>query len=531
MRERLLRPNKKYYDIYYIYIDLDNKHTQILANDEIIEVDGFDFIKHINLSRSSLCFVNRTLFVKKFYPGGESSGDGYVRKDVNLNDPLFYDYGNAEFRSFGALITLQSMSVLREMFPNIPTVCAMREYVTGLGNPEKVSFTLAFNAMQGFYAPIKDDLWAERKDNHNYYFRKDGLKVYNDMLCGNKAGLLTDMGDKEERVCWYAENLLMFDKKSAYPSVLVSDNKFPIGRVQKIETNLTEYKIDIISNCIKKGEWFKVVIDGTDDYFSNWIDEDKMAFEYWDVKAVILTGAYDRLLKILKQKEFRVYITDKTGYLPRIFRDRIMQYYMNKERHPKGTFKRHLIKTTIDMLYGKGIQEHDFKSQSDIHNFYCGRGDHYLNPEMSNHCSSRVRYEMIKAVMNTDAFYWDTDGIKVQDTPEARAYFEAENKKLSKANCDAGYDSNIGLWDFEGKADRFVLFAPKFYAYECDGKIEAKTAGMSKELYKTIYGGVDYDLIDYWRHNGFQFVSKVYDINGWKVDILYEHSILKGDLQ
>lgn len=511
--------------VYCAYIDIENKRSEIFCNytGEITEFDGFRICDHINMSASTVCFVPSVKIIKLIYPGGiDESGDYCRNEDTDI---LIYRYGKCEFRSFGALIGMQNTKVIQTMYKGMPISSAMYTYLSGIGEPSKIKYTLAYQAKKMFYEEIAEDLWKERLEKKKFYWDKE---TYDDMMAGVKGGVLSDYRAK------YIEDVLMYDIRSAYASVLVSDDKFPIGKIVKIDCNKVDYKIAKIKAFLKKGEWFKVAFDGKNDDFSRWYDVkcEKTAFEYYNIKTLEMIGILDDLFDYLRTVDFRIYYSKETGYINKNVRDKIVHLYREKERLQKENFERYLTKTQIEMIYGKGIQNYDFEDIVDIQDHYRGRGENYLTPEMSMHCIAKVEHDMYKAINSTRSEeYFDTDGIKVRNNEVSIEYFKSENEKIMERNRKAGYDDlDIGTWKFEGKAERMLIFTPKFYIYDCDGQIEFKAAGVTKEYKERILNGIKGDKIEYMRRNGFITCMRAYKYDAGEFIPYYTHGKVDGDL-
>ena len=489
--------------VYCAYIDIDRKKSEIFCeNGEIKDIDGFRICDHICMSAKTVCFVPSVKIIRLLYPGGIIQGDEYYRNSDT--DFLIYNYGQVEFRSFGALIGMQNVRVLQDMYKDTPISVAMYKFLCQFGDPKNVKYTLAYQAKKLFYEDFADELWKERIRKKKFYW---DAETYWDMMAGVKSGVLSDYRAK------YVENALMYDIRSAYASVLVSDDKFPVGRIIKIDCENAEYKIKKIKSFLKKDQWCKVVFDGKNPDFSRWYDikGEKTAFEYYNLLTAQKLNILDKLFEYLRTVEFRVYYSKETGYINDLVRDKIVDLYTKKENLPKDSFERYITKTQIEMIYGKGIQRHPFKDISEIQAHYRGRGANYLTPEMSNHCLAKVEHDMYNALLNTDAEYFDTDGIKVRNNEQSVDFFNAENERIMERNRQAGYDDlDIGTWKFEGKADRMLIFTPKIYIYECNCEIDFKAVGVTKDYKQKILNGIKGDKIEFMRKHGFITMMKVY---------------------
>ena len=512
-------------DVYCVYINADKNTAQIYNGQDTVYKNDLRILDEINLSRKSICFVPSVKIICRLFPGGELHEDEEYAKNGD-SDYLTYNYGNIEFRSFGALINMQTASSILTMFNTDSTAEAMYLYLCELGDPIKVKYTLAYQAKKEFYKGIEDELWEERKKLKKFYY---DMETYNDMMAGVKSGVLSDYTAK------YFENVIRYDIKSAYASIMVTDNKFPVGKLKKINCGDYQYKITVIQRCMRKEEWVKVVIDGKMESFNRWYDKkyDKTALEFYNLKTLDLIGILDEFYSKLQGREFTVYTSNKTDYLNELVRDRIIERYDLKESLPKNSVRRYLVKTQIEVLCGKGIQDHSFDNIKDVQNHYRGKGhgSNYMCPEMSMHCIAAIEYELYNAIANCDTKYFDTDGVSVDYNDETKRYFDKRNQEIRKRNLEAGYDTSIGVWDCEGKVDRMLVFTPKIYIYESNGNIIFKAAGVDKEYREQIINALGSNAINYMRLNGFTTLAKKYLIDCGKLKVIFVPGHLSGDIQ
>ena len=508
--------------VYCAYIDVKNKRSSVFCdNGDLNEFDGYRICDFINMSARTVCFVPSVKMIRLIYPGGETSGEEYFKN--NDSDILFYKYGNCEFRSFGALIGMQSTKKLKEMYPEYDYAVAMYKYLCNLGDPAKIKYTLAYQAKKMFYQDIKGDLWEERKEKKKYYWDE---QTYWDMYSGTKSGMLSHYYSK------YIEDVLMFDIRSAYQSVMINDDKFPIGKIVKIDCKNVEYKIMKIRKYLNTGKWFKVVFDGKINDFARYFDSrtGKTGVEYYNFKVLEISDCMEEFINLLREKDFCLYYSKEDGYINDLVRDKVAQLYNKKQELKKDSFERYITKTEGETIYGKGIQYREFKNLYDIQDHYKGRGENYFTPEMSLHCAAKIEYEMSKAVINTDSEYFDTDGIKVANNQKAIDYFNSENQRIRELNKKAGYDIDIGTWKFEGKADRMLIFSPKIYIYECNGEIEFKAAGVDNDYKDRVLNSIKGDKIMFLRIHGFPTMTRRYKYEAGEFTEVYMPGKVYGDL-
>lgn len=508
-------------NVYFAYLDLEHKKTDIFeASTGLTEtIDGFDIVKHINMSKDCDCYVSDLKIITHLFPGGDIYGAGYAKQ--NHKEPLSYKYHNCTFRSFLALCGMQNINTLLEsLFPDCENMAfAMNLFLSQFGDAQNgvIKYTLAYQTSKMFYKDIDQELWNEHKKNRHYYY---DLQTYQDMYAGRKAGTLI----KRKRETQYYENMIAYDKKSAYPSVFVNDNMFPIGRIKRVGNNDPEFDLQWILYNISKNKWIKVVFDGEQEGLEKWYDEesDKTALEYWNLFACHRIGLWDFFEIAMRTAKYRLYNCNNTGYLCDAFRSKIVELYNIKETYPKNSAARFMAKTQLDMLFGKGLQRKDFRNISDVQNYYRGKGKRYLTPELSMHCIARLEYEIFDAYGKNKGVYCDTDGVKMSDTEVVRAYFATKNKEIVEKNRMAGFDDcTIGIWDCEGHIDRCIIFTAKSYITEQDGVLDCTLAGVPNSTKELVLGAINGDKIEAIRRHGFYYPFKEYYVGCGDVVIDY----------
>ena len=451
-------------NIYYAFIDAKTNTTEILNHQsgEIQTIQGIDILSVVNISQPTLIFVNLLYYLSHYkYLGGSCVGENYVKKCQK--ETVAYEYGNVIFRNISCFTNGNSVGVLSDMFPELPITVAMQHFIMSFSdNPEKVKYTLGYCCKKMFYEEIKKDLWEEKKANKAYYYN---LKTYNDMMVANKSGALSYHQS-------YDEDVLCYDKRSAYASVILNDNHFPIGKMSCIQFEDKNKLESLVKKYLKKDIYFKIVLDYKVKGFSLFYEQEseKTGLERENIIDIMEDNRLDDFFENVTSG--RIYKCAKTGYCSKILREAVHEAYIKKES-VTGTEK-FFLKTILNInIYGKSIQKYDFETKQDLQNHYRGRGDNYLNPEMGLHCQAVLLHEIHKAQRHNVAIYWDTDGIKVKNTPEARKYFKEQNAIILKKNEESGFPCNIGTWKLEAVAKRFVSFGAKRYMIEDEnGNVE-----------------------------------------------------------
>lgn len=274
------------------------------------------------------------------------------------------------------------------------------------------------------------------------------------------------------------KDVYSYDISSAYNSQFIRGNDFPIGKITLTDNSE-------LSSLIKENKWFLLVMasEYKIENMPQWItpyEQDEVYYYIignYDYKCLQLLGL--KLNSIDKNwKIYRLYNCEETGYLKSKFREELNSLYNERQALKRLGNKEEKIKKQIaEVLYGKGVQSRNFNSNSEISHFY-RRTNNYIDAQISLHALQRTRYEIILMLsrLNWSYIACDTDSIKTQN-PMAAQVFEERNREIEKENIEAGFETKIGLWKFEGLYPNFIQYGNKVYAYEHNNKIECKFAG------------------------------------------------------
>ena len=443
-----------------------------------------------------LCvFVNNlkvfALAIMQRYPEAEEAG---IKRQAGHETQLQITAGPFIFRSFDAIANGTPAAVAK-MFRTenrLEAMCKMMNELAG-GRPWcKVRWSLAYQSKRAFYKDIRAELWEIAKEQKTLF---KSIEHYRDMFAGNKAGLLMvyEAEQHRQKLRQIFHDVESYDKKSAYPGIIVSDSMFPLGAPIKICRD----KVDCLKMRIKSREWFKIVIESTKrikelDLFEG-VQEGstrRYGIEWydWRVLTELLEVTQKRIEQILNGHTWKLYISPDTGFLPDCLRHKIVENYLEKEVFEKSSPRRFFIKTQIDMIIGKGLQFHDFKTAKQVNAHYIGRGENYIHPQHSMHCIAAVRYELMTLIkeLGEDALSWDTDGIKAR-AGRVGDIIQRRNENIIALNfMSLGFQNpvknlNIGIWDYEGRGD-FMPLAPKSYLFKPeDGPLVFKHCGITDE--------------------------------------------------
>ena len=361
-----------------------------------------------------------------------------------------------------------------------PIVDAVNFLMTLSAVPSEIMYSLGHMVKKSVADGIEDII------KEQYNTKKSSImsvQTFYDMLCGCKSGIIWS-----KNFYTLNHNVTQYDKSSAYSSVMVNDDHFPIG---KITPSYGDYALLNLKTALKHDKWVKVVFDNDAvlpsqfDLFRD-LNDKRVAMEYWDIKDC----TYD-LVEICKKNKgkFVVYRTSETGYLCKAYRDKIVEIYTQKQQLSKGDFYRDYAKAKLELIYGKGLQERTFNADREVMS-YLYRTENYINPAMSMHCCAAVRYELRRALMENNITYCDTDSIHGVDSKKFNDNVKKYNQEIIEKNEKAGYKGlKIGVFELEyANSDEIVLNKKQRAIFTKDGDFITAIAGIPK---KYIYNEIE----------------------------------------
>lgn len=387
-----------------------------------------------------------------------------------------------EFRSFDQL-TGENFENTKETYSiKEKGVAAMVKYLQmkenqGFKGWNQIKHTQAYMSLKAFYKRFSEE--EKKALRFEQLKRIPSYEVYQVLEGATKAGILFINLEKQNKLI---NNVYSHDISSAYNSQFIRGNDFPIGRIKRTD-------VSQLSTLYKEDKWFLLVM--VSEYQIDKVPRFILPTEK-DGKFYYVIGNYGyKCLRTLGLKlnqidknwrKFKLFTCEETGYLNYRFREELNNLY-NERQYLKsvGSKEEKIVKQIAEVLYGKGIQKRDFKGNTDIQNFYSRHDNAYVGMQISFHALQRTHYEIIKMLerLNWSFVACDTDSIKTQN-PAAALIFEERNKEIFQENREAGFDTRIGLWKFEGLYPNFIQFGNKVYAYEYEGKINCKFAGCLK---------------------------------------------------
>lgn len=482
--------NKFNYFVSYLDIMTDTFEVRNYDTNDVMKMSIGEFRTFFeSITENTIIFQNNLNIVAQIIKGGVISGkkkskegDSYEIISYNFNEKP-----KIRFKSFTCLCPSdQDAKSMMKMYSAKTVTESMikhLEYLNSMNNRSGISglrSTICGQSVQIFYKNIKYDLWDWKKA-HKVYINT--LEEFNLLHAGCKCGLLKDVKEYNHR-----GECVEFDLSAAYCGAFIQSDKFPIGKPR-----FTENPVQFVE-ALKNGENAKVIfteripeideatkkldLDLFDDY------NNVLALEYYDLKLLKEIGI--NIIKIIKKYKDKVksFVTyDMTGYIHPLIRSKIVDLQHEKEKCKKGTPERSLVKCQMEYIYGKAIQKRDYWTcDEDVVKNYKGRGENYITPQISNHASAYVRYQIFKAIqaLGDYVYYYDTDGIKVANNDIVWNYFAEENARLFELNKKSGYETNIGTWKDE-EFDEILFLRSKMYITRKGEKLNYTIAGWIKE--------------------------------------------------
>lgn len=320
-----------------------------------------------------------------------------------------------------------------------------------------------------------------------------------------------------------------YDFTSSYPAVMCSE-LFPMSTAKNVTITSTEEFDKYLNNycclfdveftnikplvryehCISVSKCYKKVNAGTDN--GRLITADLIATTLTDVDYRTISKFYT--WDSMKIGNFKIY---ERGYLPRDLIHTILELYqlktqlkgvvgkereyMNSKENINSTYG--MIVTDIcrdDILYNIEWtkQEPDINDVIDKYNKSLKRflfypwGVWVTAYAQANLCSGILEFK-------DDYVYSDTDSIKGKNCSRHADYIKRYNELITRKltrmlnfygfshdlicpKTIKGIEKPLGVWDYEGKYDRFKTLGAKRYMTEKDGVISITVSGLNKAI-------------------------------------------------
>lgn len=469
---------------------------QIFWQDQIFTGKGtetyknqiYNIIRSYDKKTTPILFMNNLQSTKKIFDNFEECGQKdhvYIGRHA-IWGRTKVDKITAECRN---LDTFCPDAVSQQMEKsNSPIVDAVNFLMTLSSVPSEIRYSLGYMIKKSVVTGIEDVIKEKYDTKKSSWI--SSIDVYNDLCCGCKSGVLWS-----KNFDTLNHNITQYDKSSAYSSVMVNDNKFPVGKITYVSGMPA---IRSLESLLKRDQWLKIVFDEDADLpmafdcFRD-VDDNRVAMEYWDIKDC----PYD-LVEICKKniKKIKVYHSSETDYLCREYRDKIVEIYTEKQQLSKGDFYRDYAKAKLELLYGKGIQKKTFINDRAMRSHFY-KPENYINPAMAMHCSAAVRYELRRALMENNLTYCDTDSIHGVDSKQFRDNVKKYNEEIMEKNARAGYpELKIGVFELEyANSDELVLNKKQRVVFTKDGETVLSIAGVPRQYVERDIKGLSKDQI------------------------------------
>lgn len=364
------------------------------------------------------------------------------------------------------------------------------------------------------------------------------VRNYNLLQCANMSGLLQFNPDDAFKII---ENVISFDIKTAYLSVMINQPVFP-KNLTVVDIDTKSDRVDFCGNHFKRNpyqvafdivkrldhyegenKWYYLAIDpcyeGNDPNVKYYLEmlkpfrrnfkrHQETTLKYVHQDQVIGFLLWDRMFyeeyySIYTELEFEeliynllllcpdakivlMYSKQENDYLPKEFRDSKMQLYQKKEKHEPGTLERDIVKLHTELTYGKGLQLRNYQTDAEAQKAICNET---INIAQSLTCCSFTRWRLVHDWADFMPVYMDSDSVKFEFSPDTNNFAKLvqrleelaeENKKVNRL---AGYpESNLGSWNVDGIYTHMMFLKKKVYiGYLDDGTIDLATSGCDAE--------------------------------------------------
>lgn len=374
---------------------------------------------------------------------------------------------------------------------------------------------------------------------------RNAMKAYNfkklhDMMCNYEVYTMLreefrggDTHANRYFVGQILNNVHSFDRVSSYPDVMLNGS-YPMGKFRKETGMTTESDLNRLMRY-GKALLFRVTFDGLEQrdvyYGCPYLSCDKgrnIKDAVIDNGRILSATSYTCTLNDIDfeiiRNEYKwesITISDvysaRYGKLPEPLRQLVRDLFCDKTALKDVEGKEldyALSKELINALYGMCAQNpvkpdiifHNIPTD-DYQSYELQDGDPVAKLEKYNRKAfllyawgcwvtalARKRLKDCINIIGDEFVYSDTDSVKfVETTPERMAEIESLIAKLNTELKDASIENGgsaidqkgkthyLGVYEYEGKYDRFITLGAKKYAYEKDGKLSITIAGVNKK--------------------------------------------------
>lgn len=312
-------------------------------------------------------------------------------------------------------------------------------------------------------------------------------------------------------------NVYSADRSSSYPDVQIND-KFPVSQFEEVGSTSIEHFEKLINKSkaiIVRIALFDIRL--RDKYFGCPyipIDKCRKLKDYVNDNGRVLRASYlemtltDIDFKIIEDEYVwnDIEILDLAyanyGELPQSLKDVIIRYYKNKTEL-KGVEGQEIFytkeKNKLNSVYGMSAQnpvkqrillkglEYVTQNENEEDILYKTRSQQFLPYQWGVWTTAWARYRLEEGIRmaGDDFVYTDTDCVKSVAEINWRKY-NAARIKASKshgayATDKKGVTHYMGVYETEGKVDRFITWGAKKYVGEVDGKLKVTVSGVTRK--------------------------------------------------
>lgn len=326
------------------------------------------------------------------------------------------------------------------------------------------------------------------------------------------------------------ENVHSFDFSSSYPAVMLSE-KYPMSKAHHTVIDSLDKLLYFINKyCCMFDVTFYNLQSCVD--FENYISSSRCKPEHFRVNNGRIIEA-EKLTMTVTEQDFKIiskmYTWDEMdisnftyfykGYLPKDFILTILELYKNKTelKGVEGKEVEYLVsKGMINSCYGMCVTDpcrdeiiYDVawnERKGDTESLIKAYNNNYnrvLYYPWGVWITAYARANLFSGILEfkNDYIYSDTDSIKVLNIEAHKRYLAKYNEDVTRKVYDClkyynidtnlshpktikGIEKPIGVWDYEGKYDRFKTLGAKRYMTENEGDINITVAGVSKKAGK-----------------------------------------------
>lgn len=325
------------------------------------------------------------------------------------------------------------------------------------------------------------------------------------------------------------ENVTSIDFTSSYPAVMLAE-LFPMSKAEYVEVKDTNHFLELLKT-------YHVIFEATFTNIQTTIEQENYLSESKcrDIEKPIINNGRifraDKLTTTITEIDFsiirkaynwdsfnisNVHIFQK-GYLPKSIIESVLELYKGKTEL-KGVEGKEveygLAKGMLNSVYGMSVTD-IVRDETDYINDewestppligneiekYNDKKNRFLFYIWGVYITAYARRNLWTGILNMgdDYVYSDTDSIKLLNYEKHLPYIEKYNEVIIKKMelmCEyykldvndlkpkniQGIEKPIGVWDFEGTAEKFKTLGAKRYLTLKDNKLELTVAGLSKK--------------------------------------------------